>query len=278
MADSKLTALTETTAPVATDIVYVVTTPGGTPASKKATLTTLRQILMVDGWIEAGETWTYASADAPTFTFTISGDKTGKYSVGMRVKLTQTTIKYFIITAVSYGAPNTTVTIYGGTDYTLANAAITLPFYSMSKAPLGFPLDPLKWTVITSSTSRQTQATPTQNTWYNVGSLSITIPIGAWSVVYQAPVDLYKAAAGNLAVWVTLSTTNNGDTDADFRTVIYRSAQSETEIPVTRGKYLTLAAKTAYYLNIRTTMVNVDSIGLNGDDSTILIYATCAYL
>lgn len=42
----------------------------------------------LDGWIPAEETWTYASADDPTFTFTISGDKTGKYSVGMKIKLT----------------------------------------------------------------------------------------------------------------------------------------------------------------------------------------------
>jgi len=75
-----------------------------------------------DGWRAAGETWTYASADDPTFTFTISGDKTSKYSPGMRIKLTQTTVKYFIITAVSYSAPNTTVTVYGGTDYDLVNA------------------------------------------------------------------------------------------------------------------------------------------------------------
>jgi len=41
MADSKLTALAESTAPVSTDIVYVVVTPGGTPAEKKVTLANL---------------------------------------------------------------------------------------------------------------------------------------------------------------------------------------------------------------------------------------------
>lgn len=47
------------------------------------------------GWITAGETWTYASADSPSFTFTISGDKRDKYSVGMKIKLTQGSVKYF---------------------------------------------------------------------------------------------------------------------------------------------------------------------------------------
>jgi len=89
------------------------------------------------GWIGAGETWTYASAS----TYTISGDLTTKYSIGMKIKLTQTTAKYFIISAVSYGAPNTTITVNGGASYTVANAAITLPFYSVSQSPYGCPLE-----------------------------------------------------------------------------------------------------------------------------------------
>jgi len=87
------------------------------------------------GWISAGETWTYASST----TVTISGDKTAKYSKGMKVKLTQTTVKYFYITAVSYSAPNTTLTLTAGSDYTVANATITSPYYSMVANPAGFP-------------------------------------------------------------------------------------------------------------------------------------------
>ena len=43
MADQKLTALTDAGSVVGTDITYVVTTPGGTPASKKITITELFQ-------------------------------------------------------------------------------------------------------------------------------------------------------------------------------------------------------------------------------------------
>lgn len=42
MADTKLTALTETTSPATSDDVYVVTTPGGTPASKRCTIANLK--------------------------------------------------------------------------------------------------------------------------------------------------------------------------------------------------------------------------------------------
>lgn len=93
-------------------------------------------VIAQDGWVDGNETWTYASAT----TFTIAGDKTGKYSKGDKLKLTQTTVKYFYIVNVSHAAGTTTVTITGGTDYTLANAAITLPFYSKAEDPAGHPL------------------------------------------------------------------------------------------------------------------------------------------
>ena len=45
---------------------------------------------LLAGYFLAGETWTYASADDPTFTFTIANsDATTKYSAGMKIKLTQ---------------------------------------------------------------------------------------------------------------------------------------------------------------------------------------------
>jgi hypothetical protein len=89
----------------------------------------------VDGWINPVETWTYVSAT----TFTISGDLTAKYSKGDKIKLTQTTVKYFYVVAISFSTGTTTVTVYAGTDYTLANAAITLNYYSKGVSPNGFP-------------------------------------------------------------------------------------------------------------------------------------------
>lgn len=278
MADTKTTALTEITAPLSTDLVYVVGDPGTTPVSRKATLATIRKTLMVDGWIEAGSTWTYASADAPTFTFTITGDLTGKYSPGMRIKLTQTTVKYFIITAVSFGSPNTTVTIYGGTDYTLANAAISANYYSMSKAPFGFPLSPAKWTVqVTDGTNRQ-QVSPTANTWYNLNSLSITIPIGIWQVRYQTFLGVDRAASGAIDAYATLSTANNSESDNQFTTAVWDTASTGEVVTVSRTKILALASKTVYYLNTRTTQTGMSDIYNFATPTPTIIDAVCAYL
>lgn len=84
-----------------------------------------------DGWESANESWSYASAT----TITVPSDATTKYQVGDKIKLTQTTVKYFVVTAVSA----TVLTIYGGSDYTLVNAAISLNYYSKVETPQGWP-------------------------------------------------------------------------------------------------------------------------------------------
>jgi len=242
---------------------------------------TLTQLAQLTGWIPADETWTYASADDPTFTFTISGDLTSKYSAGMKIKLTQTTVKYFIITKVVYSSPNTTVTIYGGTDYDLADAAITLPYYSTMKAPLGFPLGPTKWTIEVTDTTNRSQADPAQNTWYNLGSISITIPIGHYNVSYEVAFGGRIVASTSIDTCATLSTANNSESDVDFTVYNHLSGASgtlKTSITVSRSKPLNLATKTIYYLNTRTKVSGASHIFNDNDVSKLIIRAVYAYL
>jgi len=286
MADSKLTALSEITAPALTDIMYLVATPGGTPAEKKLELTNLLKLINVDGWIPAGETWVYASADDPTFTFTIAGvDLTTKYYPGMRLKLTQTTPKYFIVTKVAFST-NTTVTVYGGTDYDLADAAITLPYYSTAKAPAGFPLDPLKWMVEVKDTTDATQATPSANTWYNLGTVTISIPIGVWNVGYWATLYIADTNVIRASAQITLSTANDSESDNDFTGRLSINTDDVSGIVIaisaiqTKTKYLALTAKTAYYLNALSETATADSIYFLGSSTygTTIVRAVCAYL
>ena len=67
------------------------------------------------GWQAVTEPLTYTSANDPTFTATASGDLTSKYSAGMRFKLTQTSVKYFLLNKVDHSGGTTTFTFYGGT-------------------------------------------------------------------------------------------------------------------------------------------------------------------
>jgi len=111
-----------------------------------------RHLIELAGWIPAQETWAYASAT----TITVPSGATSKYSVGDKIKLTQTTVKYFYITAVA----DTTLTVTGGTDYTVANAAITSPYYSEATSPVGFP-GWFNWTPTLSASGAMTYTSTT---------------------------------------------------------------------------------------------------------------------
>jgi hypothetical protein len=235
--------------------------------------------VIATGWVPAGETWTYASADDPTYTFTIVGDKTSKYYAGMKIKLTQTSAKYFIVTNVAYGSPNTTITIYGGTDYDLASAAITLPYYSMTRAPAGFPMEPTKWMVSLYDTDTTTQSNPVQWTVYNIHSNSLSIPIGSWLVRFVACVGDHAPSALSHGISVGLSTENNGWSD--------KKLVAKVEIPAVTGyacmtafneESIVLTSKTVYFLNAMVWAAGLDGLNLQGAVATAKIEAICVYL
>jgi len=107
-----------------------IVTPKGIKDATGITLTS-PVIRAYDGWIDANETWTYASAS----TITVPSGAASKYEVGDRIKWTQTTVKYGVIVAVA----DTLLTIAVNTDYVVTNAAITLNYYSHEASPIGYP-------------------------------------------------------------------------------------------------------------------------------------------
>lgn len=229
-----------------------------------------------DGWTDASETWTYAGDNDPEFTFTISGDKTNKYSEGMRLKLTQSsTVKYFLVTKVSYSSPNTTVTIYGGTDYDLANSAISDNYYSAMKAPLGFPQDPDKWTVEVTHATDLTQSSPTAQQWYN--ATSIDIPTGSWEVYFSALSRVLPPSLQNSTIYTTLSTASNTESDGAW-TAYALSYSTDIRLSVVKNDYLTLSSASTRYLNIRTFQSSQSLIELKGSVQKTVLRAKSTYL
>jgi hypothetical protein len=97
------------------------------------------QLTPEDGWVDRRdkETWVYASA----ITFTIAGvDATAKFRKGAKLRWKQGAgYKYAYVVSSSFGGGNTTVTVTGGSDYTVANAAITDNYISYVENPEGFP-------------------------------------------------------------------------------------------------------------------------------------------
>ena len=87
------------------------------------------------GWIFDSDIWVYVSATQ----FKITGkDVTARFPVGTKIKLTQTTVKYFYVTAAAFST-DTTVTVTGGSLYSLVNATIANPYYSYVETPQGYP-------------------------------------------------------------------------------------------------------------------------------------------
>jgi hypothetical protein len=247
-----------------------IVTEDGTQTLTNKTLTT-PIISAWDGWNAVSDSWTYAASDAPAFTITVPSGAGSLYSAGMKLKLTQTTVKYFIITKVS----DTILTIYGGTDYTLANAAISGVYVSSMKAPLNFPLDPAKWTVEYSDTTNRSQASPANGTWYNINSALITIPIGVWRTEYYVMCQYNLGTATNVST--ALSTANNTASDDDLRAGGYIGATGH--IYITKSKIITLAAKTAYYLNTMcSTSGGAGTVYNMNADAKMLIRAICSFL
>lgn len=234
----------------------------------------------VTDWSEISGTFTYSSADSPTFVMSTPSNQTGTVPVGAKIKVTQGTDKYFVATAV--GA--TTITLYGGTDYTLLNATITAVSYSTRRVPFGFPITPDKWTVSTTSTSDSTQTNPVSGTWYNPGSNSITVPIGVWDVYYEGHLKaLFSTPSGAITCAGTLSTGAATESDTQLSAYLHTGTSGSTSNRVAanvfRRKLLTVTVKTPYYLNAKVSDANSSAIGWYGSTAgATLIRAVCAYI
>jgi len=221
------------------------------------------------GWIDL-PSLTYLSTDGPMVTVITASDLTGIVSVGQKFRYIQGGVtKYGIIHAVTA----TTLLIYGGTDYTLANSAISNPCFSMVKSPFGFPMNPDKWT-ITVISSGGTKASPTQNTWYytEFGSVNIPLHIGSWNVSYQLTQGCNRSASSDLDNLTALSLSSTAQSGG-ISTRIYTIGLNITlnqfaNIPIT------VTAKTLYYLIGKTQMSSVAGIAIQ----TITLKAVCAYL
>lgn len=228
---------------------------------------------------------TRQSADDPTYVLRFAADMTSTISVGMKLAIMQTTAKYFIVTVVgAFTDGNTDITVYGGTDYDVDDTSgtpITGVKYSGAKAPFGFPTTPSKWEVLVTDTSIRTQNSPTTGTWYNIGGSAeqIIIPIGVWVVEYIVGA---QAAGGsgstNIAIYTTLSTANNTQSDTGF-TVRTLTTPQYIEATHYRNKMLNLVSKTTYYLNTKSDFSAGSMTIYNaGNVTDTIIRAKCAYL
>lgn len=131
----RISALTELTTLASDD--YLVVLDSSANIAKKISVANAFGIQDF-GWTASGESWTFSSYSSSTKIgiITVPSDATTKYTVGMKVKFTQSTggTKYGFVVAVT----STTLSVFFGLTTTLVNEAITSPNYSIGYMPLGY--------------------------------------------------------------------------------------------------------------------------------------------
>jgi len=271
----RISALTELTSLASDD--YLVVLDSSANIAKKITIANAFGIAD-NGFVAAGESWTYSAYSATTriAQITVPTDATTKYYAGMRVKFTQPTdgVKVGIIMYVQ--ATTLHVFMKSGNDFD--NEAITSPFYSTAYAPLGFDLNPTLWQLEATDTTLRSQITPTTDTWYNLGSFSLTVGVGAWEVGYMVTPYFTRASAGAIRIGTTLSTANNSQSDAQMDCQIESNSLVYSSNSQHNNKTVNLTSQTTFYLNTRSETSGADSIYNVNDRTAAKIYARCKYV
>jgi|ERR1700722_10484754 len=143
----------------------VATITSGVPSWETISVPTVP----TDGWTTVTDTFTYASASS----FTIAGvNRTTVYTKGTRIKFTNNSTTYYGVVGSSSFSTNTTVNLIANTDFTIANSAITNPFYSYQINPQGYPSS-FNYTPTLAAGGSMTYGTTTVNyaKFYVIGNL-----------------------------------------------------------------------------------------------------------
>jgi hypothetical protein len=207
-------------------------------------------------------------------------DLTSILQEGDKLTFNQSTggTKYFWISDINYNSTvaNRTYIELISND-TVANQAITLNSVKFSRIanPLGFPVDPT-WGQVTAKTGGSSQATPTQNVWYNLGG-SISLPKGRWLLEYNAGIAIERDTSAATAIILEgragLSTSSSGDPSSFANGVYWKRIAQDirySSSTITKNNLAGIVTASAYY-----TATSAQTIHLNFStsrtDATLLI-------
>lgn len=227
-----------------------------------------------DGWVAAPTTYTftYSNYAAGTRVALITATGIQNYAkLGMRIKFSQTTdgVKYGIVHKVV--TDTLTVFLPVGTDFD--NETISNVYFSSVYCPDGFDCTPSLWELEYSSAADGSQASPVTNTWYNLGTATLTVGSGAWKAEYSANFKVLNTSATDVYGAVELSTANNASSETELQTHIRLNAagnganQLQMIANVRGTRNILITAQTAYYLIARAlvSLTNISFIGTQGN-------------
>jgi hypothetical protein len=190
--------------------------------------------------------------------------------------------EYAIVTANSFST-NTTLTVQVPEGYSLpTTGGIGTCYFSTQKVPYGFPIARGKWVIRSLWKIVLSQVTPVADTWYNLGSANITIPIGQWEVNLDFPASADRNTAGAVAVTSTFSTSSSAETNSAYTQNKEVAATGATGIQNFNANrtsdYEDISAATIYYALVRTRSSTVQTIYQLADRSAMKIDLVLSFL
>lgn len=233
---------------------------------------------VAQGWYKTGinPTFTFVSYDSETLTGVVSSDldMTPYLNVGMKVKFTQNgVVKYGFITAIT----SSEITLFMGTDYILEDIAISNTYYSMLKAPFGFPLNPDKWTIKYSATALTIVPDPVSGQWYNLATLNL--PIGLWDVTYNATIATTANGTSPNRCYITIGQNSNSEGSAGCMTGMNTGAANGISLaPATNNQLFDLTNAGTIYLTFMTNQPATAMVDVYAYGTATTIKAVCGYL
>jgi hypothetical protein len=171
--------------------------------------------------------------------------------------------------------------IFGGSDYDVLDTS-TYPvsniYISRDKSPFGFPISPSKWEIVVKDTTLRTTSA-TSGTWYNLGSLSIPVPIGSWKLSFVvASRHIYASGSSTAQLFTALSTSTSSATNSSLECWNASGDLGNVTCNFHANDQVNVSSATVYYLIIKGVFAGTNTLRFENGESACVIRAENAYL
>lgn len=189
---------------------------------------------------------------------------------------TDGTTEFGIVTSVSTDGLTETIQVPEGCALP-TSGGISAVAYSTQKVPYGFPSASNKWQLDVLGRTQSSQVAAVGNTWYQIGSLQMSVPVGDWDLGYWVSTQ-QNGTAGGADVTSTLATTTAAETDTTFTCQVSQNSAIIGAL-LHKSNKVSLSASTNYFLNSKNqTALAANTLFNRGDTSTTIIRAIPAHL
>jgi hypothetical protein len=191
--------------------------------------------------------------------------------------LISSTLDYAIVQAATFST-NTTLTVQVPEGCTIpTSGGVSALAYSTQKAPYGMPIQRGKWTISTLNKTTVIQATPTAGTWYNIGSVQTTVPIGDWDAYYASSIEIQdNTSASDVKTTLSTGATTESDTTSTTWSLANVGGGTSHDDVFNNSKQIpygvSLSSATIHYLNHSPTTASMTSLSIRTEAPTILIF------